>query len=60
MIKFLKKINKFDLLLINELGFFELSNQATQLMFQIFSEKYELLECYSFLLMKAVSYFLKK
>jgi len=41
LLKFLKKINKFDLLLIDELGFVELSNQATQLMFQIFSERYE-------------------
>ena len=30
-----------DRLLIDELGFVELSNQATQLMFQIFSERYE-------------------
>jgi len=41
LIKFLKKISKLDLLLIDELGFVELSNQATQLMFQIFSERYE-------------------
>lgn len=41
LLKFLKKINKFDLLLIDELGFVELSNQATQLIFQIFSERYE-------------------
>jgi DNA replication protein DnaC len=41
LLKFLKKINKLDLLLIDELGFVELSNQATQLMFQIFSERYE-------------------
>ena len=41
LVKFLKRINKLDLLLIDELGFVELSNQATQLMFQIFSERYE-------------------
>ena len=33
--KFLKKLNKFDLLIIDELGYVILSNQATQLMFQI-------------------------
>lgn len=39
--KFLKKLNKVDLLIIDELGYVKLSNQATQLMFQIFSERYE-------------------
>jgi DNA replication protein DnaC len=39
--KFLKKINKLELLIIDELGYVKLSNQATQLMFQIFSERYE-------------------
>ena len=39
--KFLKKINKLDLLVIYELGYVKLSNQTTQLMFQIFSERYE-------------------
>lgn len=39
--KFLKKLKKFDLLVIDELGYVKLSNQATQLMFQIFSERYE-------------------
>jgi len=41
LVKFLKKISKLDLLLLDELGFVELSNQTTQLMFQIFSERYE-------------------
>ena len=39
--KFLKKLRKVDLLLIDELGYVKLSNQTTQLMFQIFSERYE-------------------
>lgn len=39
--KFLKKLSKLDLLIIDELGYVKLSNQATQLMFQIFSERYE-------------------
>jgi len=37
----LKKLSKVDLLIIDELGYVELSNQVTQLMFQIFSERYE-------------------
>ena len=41
LIKFLKKLNKLDLLIIDELGYVKLSNQTTQLMFQIFSERYE-------------------
>lgn len=39
--KFLKKLNKLDLLIIDELGYIKLSNETTQLMFQIFSERYE-------------------
>lgn len=41
LVKFIKKLSKLDLILIDELGFVELSNQTTQLMFQIFSERYE-------------------
>jgi DNA replication protein DnaC len=39
--EFQKKLSKVDLLIIDELGYVELSNQVTQLMFQIFSEMYE-------------------
>lgn len=39
--KFIDKLKKVDLLIIDELGYVELSNATTQLMFQIFSERYE-------------------
>jgi DNA replication protein DnaC len=35
--KFLKKLSKVDLLILDEVGYIQLSNQVTQLMFQIFS-----------------------
>ena len=38
---FITKLKRVDLLLIDELGYVELSNTTTQLMFQIFSERYE-------------------
>lgn len=39
--KFMNKLKKVELLIIDELGYVELSRQTTQLMFQIFSERYE-------------------
>ncbi len=39
--KFMSKLKKVQLLIIDELGYVELSHQTTQLMFQIFSERYE-------------------
>lgn len=39
--KFLEKLRKVDLLIIDELGYVSLSNKTTQLLFQIFSERYE-------------------
>lgn len=39
--KFIDKLKKVDLLCIDELGYIELSDSTTQLMFQIFSERYE-------------------
>lgn len=39
--KFLTKLRKVDLLIIDELGYVSLSNKTTQLLFQIFSERYE-------------------
>lgn len=39
--KFIQKLRKVDLLIIDELGYIELSHMTTQLMFQIFSERYE-------------------
>lgn len=39
--KFMNKLKKVELLIIDELGYVELSHQTTQLMFQIFSERYE-------------------
>jgi DNA replication protein DnaC len=39
--KFIDKLKKIDLLIIDELGYIELSHSTTQLMFQIFSERYE-------------------
>lgn len=39
--KFIEKIKKVDLLILDELGYVSLSRQSTQLLFQIFSERYE-------------------
>jgi DNA replication protein DnaC len=39
--KFIEKLKKVDLLIIDELGYVSLSNKTTQLLFQIFSERYE-------------------
>ena len=39
--KFMNKLSKVELLIIDELGYVELSRQTTQLMFQVFSERYE-------------------
>ncbi|HZK28013.1 MAG TPA: IS21-like element helper ATPase IstB [Thermoclostridium sp.] len=39
--KFLDKLKKVDIIIIDELGYVELSRQTTHLMFQIFSERYE-------------------
>lgn len=39
--KFLDKLRKVDLLIIDELGYVSLSTQTTRLLFQIFSERYE-------------------
>jgi DNA replication protein DnaC len=39
--KFIDRLRKIDLLIIDELGYVELSKTTTQLMFQIFSERYE-------------------
>jgi DNA replication protein DnaC len=39
--KFMSKLKKVELLIIDELGYVELSRQTTRLMFQIFSERYE-------------------
>ncbi|HZK26520.1 MAG TPA: IS21-like element helper ATPase IstB [Thermoclostridium sp.] len=39
--KFMNKLKKVELLIIDELGYVELSRQTTQLMFQVFSERYE-------------------
>ena len=39
--KFLDKLKKVDLLIIDELGYVSLSSKTTQLLFQIFSERYE-------------------
>lgn len=39
--KFIDKLRKVDLIIIDELGYVELSKSTTQLMFQIFSERYE-------------------
>jgi len=39
--KFMSKLKKVELLIIDELGYVELSRQTTQLMFQVFSERYE-------------------
>ena len=39
--RFIEKLKKIDLIIIDELGYVELSADTTQLMFQIFSERYE-------------------
>ena len=39
--KFIEKLKKVDLLIIDELGYVSLSQQSTQLLFQVFSERYE-------------------
>ncbi len=39
--KFIGKLKKVNLLIIDELGFVSLSKQATQLIFQVISERYE-------------------
>ena len=39
--RFLTKLSKVDLLIIDELGYVQLPDRVTQLMFQIFSERYE-------------------
>lgn len=39
--KFVEKLKKVNLLIIDELGFVALSHETTQLLFQIFSERYE-------------------
>ena len=39
--RFIDKLKKIDLIIIDELGYVELSADTTQLMFQIFSERYE-------------------
>lgn len=39
--KFLEKLKKISLLIIDELGYVKISNTTSQLMFQIFSERYE-------------------
>lgn len=39
--KLMEKLKKVDLLIIDELGYVSLSSKTTQLLFQIFSERYE-------------------
>ncbi|MBF0351550.1 MAG: ATP-binding protein, partial [SAR324 cluster bacterium] len=39
--RFLKKIAKYHLLIIDELGYIPFSQQGAQLLFQVFSERYE-------------------
>ena len=39
--KFMDKLKKVDLLIIDELGYVKISNSTSQLMFQVFSERYE-------------------
>ncbi|QQY79062.1 DNA replication protein DnaC [Keratinibaculum paraultunense] len=39
--KFIEKLRKVDLLIIDELGYVSLSHRSTQLLFQVFSERYE-------------------
>ena len=38
---FIDRLKKVDLLILDELGFVGLSNKTTQLLFQVFSERYE-------------------
>ena len=39
--KFIDKLKKVDLLILDELGYVSLSQKSTQLLFQVFSERYE-------------------
>ncbi len=39
--KFIEKLRKVDLLIIDELGYVSLFHRSTQLLFQVFSERYE-------------------
>lgn len=39
--KFIERLKKVDLLILDELGYVSLSRQSTQLLFQVFSERYE-------------------
>ena len=39
--KFIDRLKKVDLLILDELGYVSLSNKTTQLLFQVFSERYE-------------------
>lgn len=39
--KFVEKLKKVDLLILDEPGYVSLSHQSTQLLFQVFSERYE-------------------
>ena len=39
--KFIERLKKVDLLILDELGYVSLSHQSTQLLFQVFSERYE-------------------
>lgn len=39
--KFIEKLKKVDLLILDELGYVSLSQKSTQLLFQVFSERYE-------------------
>ena len=40
--KFIERLKKVDLLILDELGYVSLSHQSTQLLFQVFSERYEI------------------
>lgn len=39
--KFIEKLRKVDLLIIDEFGYVSLFHRSTQLLFQVFSERYE-------------------
>lgn len=39
--KFLKKLKRYDLLIVDELGFLTLPRKATELLFRVFSDRYE-------------------
>lgn len=39
--KFIDRLKKIDLLILDELGYVSLSQKSTQLLFQVFSERYE-------------------